>query len=344
MEPSEKWLIESLQKRFGVLADKRTVDGIRISTSMSDLDDCCALDINDATRLVIGTDYIRGREFLLFRLGFLNYFDIGYYLVAANLSDIASMGALPVGITLTLRYPKDMDRKQCEELIDGIATACERFGNCSLLGGDSGGATDLVLSVTAIGRTNNILLRSSARPGDKVYLIGSPGLAGVIYELGQKNLLTELSKTCPNEVERLLSTWRRPKPLIEEGLALSGTNERISCQDTSDGLKAALQQIAGSSNNHIIIKESLLQPHSLLRWSSEKLGKDVLSLFFGSSVDFCLVFTAPPYLDLEPYLSGKSGQLLQAKQIGVVKEGAADISLEVISGELLEIPGKDYLQ
>ena len=76
-----------------------------------DADDCAVYDLPGNLSLVVGMDFIRGTKFTLFREEYLNYFDIGYYLVVANLSDIAAMGATPIGLTTVVRYPDTLRRR-----------------------------------------------------------------------------------------------------------------------------------------------------------------------------------------------------------------------------------------
>jgi len=339
--PNESWVINELIKRFGLSTNSKELESIDITTSMSDLDDGCVLNIKKGTKVVLSSDYIRGREFKLFRLGLLDYFDIGFYLVAANLSDLAAMGAWPVGINLILRYPPDINKSQIIELINGIATACEHFGSCNLLGGDTGGATDLVLSATAVGITPNPLLRSFARIGDKIYIIGNPGVAGAALALALNGFLTD--ETFPKDIKnQLLRPWRRPKVFLHEGLTIAKIGNPIACQDTSDGLKTTLTQIAKSSNVSIVIDELLLNPDEILKLSAKKLNRDVLDLYLGASVDFGLVISAPQNIDIEEKL--RIFPETSVNFIGKVINGEPKVYLKRTNGDLTSIPGVEYIQ
>src|SRR5260370_17660659 len=61
-------------------------------------DDCAAYDIDKPVTLVVGSDYVRGPKFALYEMGLLSNFDIGYYLVAANISDIAPTAPPPLAL------------------------------------------------------------------------------------------------------------------------------------------------------------------------------------------------------------------------------------------------------
>src|SRR5437762_3018688 len=72
---------------------------VSLAVRAEDQDDCAVYDFSDNLSLVVGMDFVRGTGFKLFQEGLLDYFDLGYYLVVANLSDIAAMGAKPIGLT-----------------------------------------------------------------------------------------------------------------------------------------------------------------------------------------------------------------------------------------------------
>src|SRR5260370_27984674 len=86
-------------------------------------DDCAAYDIDKPVTLVVGSDYVRGPKFALYEMGLLSNFDIGYYLVAANISDIAAMGAAPIGVVTVVRYPNDLHDEEFKLILAGLHQA-----------------------------------------------------------------------------------------------------------------------------------------------------------------------------------------------------------------------------
>jgi hypothetical protein len=100
-------------------------------------------------------------------LGYCPNFDIGYYVVAANVSDIAAMGATPLGALTVVRYPNDLDDESFEQIMVGIHQAAADFGTLNV-GGDIGQAERIILSATAFGlcEQDRVLSRSGSRPGD----------------------------------------------------------------------------------------------------------------------------------------------------------------------------------
>ena len=337
---NEAWVIAAMQERLGNLGGVFEFPGVRISVPMASLDDCALMQLESPTKLVVGCDYIRGRQFDLFRFGHLSYFDLGYYLIAANLSDIASMGAIPIGATIILRYPPDLMQAQATQLIDGIVTACEMHGPCPVLGGDSGGATDLILGATVIGRvTANPLLRSTAQPGDSVYVLGYPGRAKAAELL----FACDPPPAVPlsnEEKASLLDQWRRPHPLLKHGQILSQSGHRIACQDTSDGLKTTLSQIAVRSNVGIRIRERDITVEPLLRKIASSLNVNPLELYFRASVDFGLVFTLPKDVEIDS-ITMPTGPTIQ--YVGQAHCGSGQLMLERIDGTIeSNLPGEDY--
>lgn len=257
-------------------------------------DDCAIFKLEGNQDLVLGSDYVRGSKFHLYELGYLNNFDVGYYLAMANFSDIAAMGARPVGLLSVIRYPKDMADEEFGAVIEGIQAACLQVGARNV-GGDIGTAERLILSASAIGITEpgTALRRNGAREGDILCITGYTGIAAAaqkyFYDLesGKHDL--------PDEAEaQLLSAWRRPQALIQQGRLLSSAGVVTSCQDSSDGLKAAIESLAAASGVGFRVSESCIPVAPVVESVCKLRGLDALQVIFGDSVDFELVFTVSP--------------------------------------------------
>jgi thiamine-monophosphate kinase len=90
------------------------------------------------------------------------------------------------------------------------------------------------------------LLRSGARPGDRLCVTGFTGLAAAAQKYFG-NLDVDGSRLPAAKEERLLAAWKRPQALIKQGRCLSSSGVVTSCQDSSDGLKAGIQSIAAQN-------------------------------------------------------------------------------------------------
>ncbi len=111
-----------------------------------------------------------------FRLDWITWRDLGFRAAAVNLSDLAASGADPSGLIVTLAAPGETPLADVVELYEGIAET-----GVSVIGGDTTDADKLVLSVTAIGRSNRVPGREGAQPGDLLVVTGPLGAAGASF-------------------------------------------------------------------------------------------------------------------------------------------------------------------
>src|SRR5262245_33206740 len=101
--------------------------GIEATIGLSALDDCAVVPISPEWDLVVGTDFVRGTGFYLFKQGVLGFEDIGFYLIGANASDLAAMGASPLGAVVVTRYTSEMSDSEFEQIMRGIVRASAEF-------------------------------------------------------------------------------------------------------------------------------------------------------------------------------------------------------------------------
>ncbi len=175
-------------------------------------------------------------------------------LLRVNLSDLAAMGAEPVGYLLALVLPNDLAEDWLEAFAAGLADDQEAFG-LTLLGGDMVATPGpLTLSLTALGEVDEgrALRRSGAREGDLVYLSGSVGDAA----LGLQVLKGKLTGLGQAHREALLDRYRLPRPRLELGQALAGVASAAT--DVSDGLVADLEHVCRASGVAAVIEAPLL--------------------------------------------------------------------------------------
>ncbi|HUZ23740.1 MAG TPA: thiamine-phosphate kinase [Streptosporangiaceae bacterium] len=257
-------------------------------------DDCAAYEIYRPMIIVVGTDYVRGPKFALYELGLLTNFDIGYYVVAANVSDIAAMGATPLGVLTVVRYPNDLDDESFEQIMAGIHQAAADFGTLNV-GGDIGQAERIILSATALGlcEQGKILSRSGSQPGDLLCVTGPCGILGaaVAYFSNREERGWRLSGGTEHE---LIESWKRPVARVAEGRLLARKPYATACQDTSDGLKATIAQLAESSGVGFEVWGASVPVADPVRDVAALIGADPLALAMSASADFQLAFTVRP--------------------------------------------------
>jgi thiamine-monophosphate kinase len=166
-----------------------------------------------------------------FRLDWTSWRDLGYKAAAVNVSDLAASAARPEALIVSLCLPPETAVEDVVELYEGIAEA-----GGAVRGGDTTAAPVLVLSVTAIGRSDRVPGRSGARPGDVVVVTGPLGGSGAGFRA-----LSENRRDDPAVVAHL-----RPPLRVEEGLALGRV--ATAMLDISDGLAADAGHVAELSS------------------------------------------------------------------------------------------------
>jgi thiamine-monophosphate kinase len=160
-----------------------------------------------------------------FRLDWIAWRDLGFRAAAVNLSDLAASGAVPEALVVTLAAPAETELEHVVELYEGIADA-----GVSVVGGDTTRADSLMLSITAIGRSERVPGRGGARPGDTVVVTGPLGASGAAFRRG---------------------AYLRPPIRLEEGRRLAATAHAL--MDVSDGLALDAARIAERSGVRIEI-------------------------------------------------------------------------------------------
>lgn len=204
---------------------------------------------------------------------------LGRKLVRVNLSDLDASGARPLGCTLSLALPPDLEMAWLQELIEGIAEACEGAG-ITVLGGDTVGRPQGIgLSLTAFGTTRRWLRRDGLRVGDRIYVDQPLGasLRGLeklkrssIADLGDSDICAHLD----------------PAPNLGLGLKLSELPEVHACMDLSDGLSRDLRNLAEASNLTIrltrgLSPEELRGGEDFARCFSASLDRETLEARLG---------------------------------------------------------------
>jgi thiamine-monophosphate kinase len=199
---------------LGLLAElERRGLAVRIENDAAALDD----------GLVVTQDALV--EGVHFRLEWISWRDLGFRAAAVNLSDLAASGAEPEGLVVTLAAPSDTAVADVVELYEGLAET-----GVPVVGGDTTAAEALVLSVTAIGRSDRVPGRAGARPGDTVVVTGPLGAGGVAFRAGR---------------------YVRPPLRLDEGRLLARTAHAML--DLSDGLARDAGHIAERSRCRVVI-------------------------------------------------------------------------------------------
>lgn len=285
-------------------------------------DDAAVVTLAPNRALVASIDKIPER-LIGQELGLMNYEDVGTYLVAASLSDVAAMGAAGLGLLISLCLPSDFPIKDFHALIQGIKRGSVEFG-VPVLGGDTKAGSTVGLVATAMGvvEPDAVLRRRDAKPGHLVCVTGNPGRFGaaLAYFLTAARKGGALSSA---EEEWLLRSFRFPQPRLEAGQLLAHSRRCGACQDVSDGLGQTAIEIALASGVAVVLDvDALVQagPASL-KVIAAHADTTERAILLGPGADFELMFTAAPQ-DVEEFQTLLGNVGLQLHQIGEVTEGS----------------------
>lgn len=205
----------------------------------------------------------------------MSYFDMGFKVVTVNVSDLAAMGAEPLGFLLSIAIPKDLEVDSFKQIIDGVFKACDYY-SIPLIGGDTNEASEIIISGTALGTCDKPLMKNTYKQGDLVAITGDIGLAALGFEL----------ETLDNiYVEKAL----KPKARIKEGQILKDYGA-TSATDITDGLASELYEIK-KDNFGFMIYEELLDISDEYKNMANGLDLDYLDLILHVGEDFELLFT-----------------------------------------------------
>lgn len=260
-------------------------------------------------------------------------FDLGWKLAATNLSDIAAMGATPVGLTMSLACPKHTRLDLLEGIARGLDAACAELAPGSgVVGGDLGTAPVLIAAVTALGETHGRrpVLRSGAKPGDTVTYCGDLGLAG----LGLALLFREADGIANSRVLRALrerypvalAAQLAPTPPIRAGVTAAAAGA-TAMMDVSDGLSLDAARMAEASSAVIGLDSA-----RLMTAFGEQRGQQVtLDSMLTGGEDHGLLATFSP--GMKPPTGFEA--------IGEVADARNDHALVLLDGEPFEPRGWD---
>lgn len=215
-------------------------------------DDSAVLNLSGD--LVVTSDtMIEGPDF---RLAWHSGFELGWKLAVTNLSDVAAMGARPVGLTVSFACPESTPARLLAEIAAGLDAACREFApGCGVVGGDLGRAPVLVAAVTALGDMEGRapVTRQGASAGDVLAYAGDLGLAGIGLSLLFKHCADELGTALSEGVDALraehpsaIEAQLRPRSPIHLGITASERGA-TAMMDVSDGLTRDVDRMARAS-------------------------------------------------------------------------------------------------
>ncbi|WP_438007801.1 thiamine-phosphate kinase [Sorangium sp. So ce321] len=262
-----------------------------------------------------------------FRRDLLSFEDLGYRATMAAASDLAAMGARPVGLLAALVLPRDVSDDELGALARGQRAACDEIG-AAIIGGNLSRGGEISITTTALGAAAAPLRRDGARPGDALALAGPVGLAAAGFALLDRGM-----SPAGAAAERAVHAFRRPVARIDAGLRAAAGGRARAAIDVSDGLAADLAHLARASG-----VRALLDPAALvsadLREAAALFGADALELALHGGEDYAIAVAGPDVGSLPGFVA--------IGRCAPREEGASAVALLGPDGQLTSVEARGY--
>lgn len=244
-----------------------------IISNSSDIipDDTAVTQLNDSNLISTCDMLIQSRHFPKN----MSYFEMGFKSVTVNVSDLAAMGAEPLGFLLSIAMPKELSLDSFKEIIAGVLDACNYY-SIPLIGGDTNEASEIIISGTALGLCDRPLMKNSYEIGDLLVITGGIGHAALGFNL---------------ELQDNIYVNKALKPIarLNEGILINQAGA-TSATDITDGLASELYEIKKDGFGFVIYEEMLDITEEYKQLAYE-LDLNYLDLILHIGEDFELLFT-----------------------------------------------------
>jgi thiamine-monophosphate kinase len=271
-----------------------------------------------------------------FDLKTASFDEIGHKAMAANLSDIAAMGGVPLYALVAVALPGGTPVESVEELYRGMARLAKKH-NVRIVGGDSSSSPQgVVVSIALIGSVapSRAVKRSGAKPGDRLFVTGS---------LGDSRAGLEILKnggTGPN-APALIRRHQRPEPRIREGRFLADRRLASAMIDLSDGLATDLRHLCEASGVGARIYLDRLPVSKPLAAYAGGINRDPEEYAIAGGEDFELLFAVRPSR-LSALDRARSSGRLSAYLLGEVTPKRRGVVLVDRGGTARPLPRTGY--
>ncbi|MDH4222524.1 MAG: thiamine-phosphate kinase [candidate division Zixibacteria bacterium] len=328
-EIGEFGLIELIKNKIAV-KDKRVIVNIG--------DDAAILKSSANKVLIFTTDSLM--EKVHFDLKYSSFEDAGWKSMAANLSDIAAVGGIPVAGLVSLGIPEKTKAENILKLYSGIKKLSSEF-NCPIVGGDLfTSAGGLVITISLLGEVEKKLYktRAGAKTGDLIYVTGDLGGS----EFGLKYL-----KRCSGKrrmvITRSVITEKHltPYPRIKEARFLVKNLKLTSMIDISDGLSSDLYHICEGSQKGALIYADKIPINSNIIKGCKLLNLSPLNTALSSGEEYELLFTLNP--EEEKKLEKVSHGKFRVSMIGEIREEKAGVRIKSKDGRVRVLKKTGYI-
>jgi thiamine-monophosphate kinase len=305
----EKTLIAQIRRQAS--SAKRSS---RILTGIGD--DCAVLRLKPQQDSLVTTDF--SLEGVHFRRDWHPPESVGHRCLARGLSDIAAMGGEPVAAFLSLALPCDLPQSWVQHFMRGLLALAKKYG-VTLAGGDTAESPNGILAdIIVVGSVpkSRAILRSTARPGDRIYVTGALGGSAAALEQMRAQPKKKLNP-------RLYPRHFYPDPRLALAPILRQRRLASAMIDLSDGLSTDLTHICDQSHVGAELQATLI-PRASIGKPARQVDQH-LALHGGE--DYELLFTAPPTKPIPTQLAGvritQIGQITSMRGIRLITNHVA---------------------
>ena len=266
-------------------------------------DDVSAVEIGEGQVAVLKTDMLVGKTDVP---AGMTVAQAARKAVVMNISDFAAKGVEPKAVLVSLGLPRSLSRKDVEEVGRGLNAGAREYG-AYVIGGDTGEASDLVISIFLFGTAEKktLMLRSGAKTGDVVAVTGFFGKTAA----GLKVLVGGYE--APEMVRKVLvESVFVPHARLSEGLALVRTRAVTASIDSSDGLAWSLHEIARASGVGFLIDRLPIAEEAESFARINRVNPLELALYGGEEYELVLTVNPKLWSKAEKAVKEVGGQLL----------------------------------
>ncbi len=288
-------------------------------------DDAACLEIPDGMQLLVSCDTLVENVHFLSEW---DAYDIACKAVMVNVSDIAAMGGTPCWLTLALTLP-ELNQQWLQRFSQGLHDSLSCY-NIALIGGDTTrGPLSVTLTIHGVVPKGTALRRSTAIPGDKIYVSGELGGAALAVANLTRQDIDE------HDSSLLMQKLLHPVPRIDLGPYLRAYAS--SAIDISDGLSADLNHICEESQVGACLFLQNIPIHPLIK---KYHGNNALDFALSGGDDYELCFTVAPQYE-EELLMSIARQGLSCYRIGMI-EKQRGLRAKKIDGDIVPLEVLGY--
>ncbi len=267
-----------------LMGEETARDGVVVATG----DDAAVVEVTTGLRAVFTCDcMVEDVHFLRSAAGY----DVGYKLMASNISDIAAMGGRPRYAVVTLVVSPEESVAWLEDVYAGLKACAAQYG-CHVVGGDTSRGQQAVLSVALLGEVwpGHEMRRSGAQVGDLVCVSGPLGAS-------HAGLQVELKRVDLKSVYASQARRRHFRPVVPVDLAFALGKLGCRCaNDISDGLVSEAREIARASRVGVELESALLPIAPEAQAIAQALAEKPEDYALYGGEEYALLFCLSPTL------------------------------------------------